>query len=110
VYEDGDGRTKSSPRKIIPTAMEMNEMETELQTNRVILDLVSQDEVQWAQNVGGYMRGLSNPGSMSLALALSIHNKLKMSEAAPILIQLKQWCDKKWVRVAQLKTVSVPSP
>ena len=60
--------------------MEMNEIETELETKRVILDLGSQDEVQWAQNVGGYMRGLLKPGSMS--------------EAAPVLIQLKQWCDK----------------
>jgi hypothetical protein len=29
------------------------------------------------------MRGLPKPGSMS--------------EAAPIFIQLKQWCEKKWV-------------
>jgi hypothetical protein len=41
-----------------------------------------QDEEQWARNVEGYMRGLSNPGSMSAA--------------APILIPLKQWCGNKW--------------
>lgn len=38
------------------------------------------------------MRGLPKTGSMS--------------EAAPILIQLKQWCEKKWVSVAHFKTVT----
>jgi len=41
-----------------------------------------QDQEQWAQNVKGYnIRGLPKPGSMS--------------EAAPILIQLKQWRENK---------------
>jgi hypothetical protein len=43
-------------------------------------NMTIQDEEQWAQNVQGYMRGLPKPGSMS--------------EAAPILIQLKQWQEK----------------
>jgi hypothetical protein len=29
-----------------------------------------------------------------------------MSEAAPILIHLKQWCEKKWVSLAHLKEVT----
>ena len=43
---------------------------------------------------GGYIRELPNPGSMS--------------ETAQILIQLKQWCEKKWVSVprSQFKTVT----
>ena len=57
----------------------------ELEANRAILHLGIQDQEQWAQNVQGYMRGLHKPGSMS--------------EAAPIRIQLKQWCDKNWVSV-----------
>ena len=59
---------------------------------RIILDLGLRDEGHWAQNVEGYMRELPNLGSMS--------------ETAPILIQLKQWCEKKWVSVSQFKTVT----
>ena len=80
--------------------MDMNAIETDLETKRVILDLgillFIQDEEQWTQNVGGYMQGLPKPGSTS--------------EADPILIQLKQWCDKKWVSVVQFKTMSDPCP
>ena len=39
------------------------------------------------------MRGLPKPGSMS--------------EAAPILIQLKQWCEKKWVSMTDFKAVTL---
>ena len=50
-----------------------------------------QDEEQWARNVQGYMRGLPNPGTMSAA--------------APILIPLKQWCEKKLVSITDFKAV-----
>jgi len=39
------------------------------------------------------MRGLPNPGSMS--------------ETAPILIQLKQWQEKKWVNMTEFKSVTI---
>jgi hypothetical protein len=52
-------------------------------------------EKQWAQKVEGYMRGLPKPGSMS--------------EAASILIQLKQWCEKKWVSKTHFQAVTVRS-
>ena len=63
--------------------MERDAIGKELEGNRAIQHVGIQDEEQWAQNVQGYMRGLPKPGSMS--------------EAAPILIPLKQWCEKKWV-------------
>ena len=46
-----------------------------MQTDHSTESVTVQDEERWAQNVGGYMRGLLKPGSMS--------------EAAPVLIQLK---------------------
>jgi hypothetical protein len=48
-----------------------------LEADSAILDAGIQEQVQWAQNVEGYMRGFPKPGSMS--------------ETAPILIQLKPW-------------------
>ena len=68
--------------------------ELEPTCDRAILDEGRgiQDEEQWAQNVQGYMtmRGLPKPGSMS--------------EAVPILFQLKQWCEKKWVSMTDFKS------
>ena len=72
------------------------EVGLKLGVNRAIMDEGIQDEEQWTQNVGGYMQGFPKPGSTS--------------EADPILIQLKQWCDKKWVSVVQFKTMSDPCP
>jgi hypothetical protein len=43
------------------------------------------------KNVEGYMRGLPKATSMS--------------ETAPILVQLKQWYDNKWVNMEHFKTV-----
>jgi len=61
--------------KSFSASLEMDALGKEFEANMTI-----QDEEQWAQNVQGYMRGLPKPGSMS--------------EAAPILIQLKQWQEK----------------
>jgi hypothetical protein len=54
-----------------------------------------QDQEQWAQNVEGYKRGLPKPESMS--------------EASPILIQLKRWCDNKWAKIQKHVDLAVLS-